>query len=82
MEVGHYIKIPAGIQFTANGFGGNILGIIEDGDLRILDLIGQGKPENDDLHNGHSQEDEQRTPVAPDMVELFLTNDRNCFISV
>jgi hypothetical protein len=43
----------------------------EHGRLHIANLGGDGEAEQDNLYNGHTDQDQHRTPVAQDVIEFF-----------
>jgi hypothetical protein len=49
--------------FIYDLFGINIFGMIQNGDIHIIDLIGNGKTKKHHLHYGHAEQDKQGTPV-------------------
>ena len=72
----------AGIQPLNKRLAGFVLRVVEHSDVGILDLVGERKTEQDDLHNGHHDDDEQRFPVAENVAEFLSSKTMNCFISV
>src|SRR5690606_20951304 len=59
--------------------GSLIFGKIQDGNMGVFDLIGNGKSKQDHLYYRHTKQDEQGSFVAEDVVELFFYEDGKSF---
>lgn len=72
-------KVLTGIHTIDDLPSYDIIGRIENGNTHILYFGSNGKAEKNDLHNGHTQQDQHRTPVAEDMEEFFSDKSYELF---
>ena len=61
----------------ASGYG--IIGRVENGHTHIPYFRSDGKAEKDYLHNGHTQQNQHRAPVAEDVKEFFSDKSYELF---
>ena len=59
LDTGCNRKIITGIQLLDDALRVRIVGSIQYGNLAVLQLIGERKAKEDDLHDGHAKENDQ-----------------------
>ena len=79
MQTADNSEILTGIHTVDNAPGYDIIGRVENGNTHILYLRSDGKTEKDNLHNGHTQQNQHRTPVAEDVKEFFSDKSYELF---
>jgi hypothetical protein len=66
-----HFEIPAGIQPSNQHRRGDIATVVDDHQPGVLYFIAQRKTKNQDLHDRHAKQDQQRAAVAQHVYKFF-----------